>query len=152
MPKRVWTDEMKALLIQCFTVEGLSFSHIAARMNVTRNAVAGIVCRLGLNGQGCNPGLPRRSLNPRPRPPSKPEERRLPIAVCEGCVWPIGDPGDNAFRFCGAAVAGRQSYCAEHTERAYLRESAAAASARRAKAAERGARAYRPSSSGTAPF
>jgi GcrA cell cycle regulator len=122
MPRRVWTDETKAALIKHFTVDGLSFSQIAARMNVTRNAVAGIICRLGLNGQGRNPGLPARSAHARPRPPRRTEPRRTTIVVCDGCVWPIGDPGENGFRFCGAEVASRQTYCNEHSGRAYMRE------------------------------
>ena len=122
MPRRVWTDETKAALIKHFTVDGLSFSQIAARMSVTRNAVAGIICRLGLNGQGRNPGLPARSAHSRPRPPRRIEPRRTAIVVCDGCVWPIGDPGENGFRFCGANVPARQTYCDEHSGRAYMRE------------------------------
>src|SRR5258708_27780257 len=96
MPKRVWTDESKAVLINCFTVEGLSFSQIAARMGVTRNAVAGIICRLGLNRQGRNPGLPARSLNPPPRRPRQLEEPRRQILGVHRCLWPIRHPGDHA--------------------------------------------------------
>jgi GcrA cell cycle regulator len=143
MPRRVWTDETKAALIKHFTVDGLSFSQIAARMNVTRNAVAGIICRLGLNGQGRNPGLPTRSAHARPRPPRRIEPRRTAIVVCDGCVWPIGDPGENGFRFCGAAVTARQTYCGEHSGRAYLRETPAEAQAKRARAAAKGQRPLR---------
>jgi GcrA cell cycle regulator len=33
----------------------------------------------------------------------------------DSCRWPLGDPRDQAFRFCGAtATIGGGSYCAEH--------------------------------------
>jgi hypothetical protein len=35
------------------------------------------------------------------------------------CKWPLGEPGDDAFRFCGDARADRSSYCAHHHQIAY---------------------------------
>lgn len=37
------------------------------------------------------------------------------------CRWPIGDPADPNFRFCGAPVAGRSPYCCTHFELAFQR-------------------------------
>lgn len=31
------------------------------------------------------------------------------------CRWPIGDPGEPGFHFCGAACPEHKPYCAEHT-------------------------------------
>ena len=35
------------------------------------------------------------------------------------CKWPIGDPRDPAFQFCGRNSAEGLPYCAEHARRAY---------------------------------
>jgi GcrA cell cycle regulator len=35
------------------------------------------------------------------------------------CKWPIGDPRDKDFHFCGKAAHGNLPYCAEHAAIAY---------------------------------
>jgi len=40
-----------------------------------------------------------------------------------GCLWPIGDPNDPAFHFCGADPLPGKPYCAEHAARAYITRS-----------------------------
>ena len=35
------------------------------------------------------------------------------------CRWPIGDPADEEFRFCGNKVSPGETYCACHAERAF---------------------------------
>ncbi len=35
------------------------------------------------------------------------------------CKWPIGDPGDNDFRFCGRKVKDSEPYCSAHCQVAY---------------------------------
>lgn len=40
-----------------------------------------------------------------------------------GCLWPIGDPGDADFHFCGAETVPGKPYCAEHAARAYITRS-----------------------------
>ena len=35
------------------------------------------------------------------------------------CKWPIGEPGDDDFRFCGNRKENGSPYCAEHTRVAY---------------------------------
>lgn len=37
------------------------------------------------------------------------------------CRWPLGDPADPNFRFCGARVVGRSPYCCTHLELAFQR-------------------------------
>lgn len=59
-----------------------------------------------------------------------PASRALPEIVAEGgatvlsltehtCKWPIGDPGESDFHFCGARSAPGMPYCAEHARLAY---------------------------------
>ena len=35
------------------------------------------------------------------------------------CRWPIGDPGNSEFRFCGTRSSGTGSYCCYHSQLAY---------------------------------
>jgi GcrA cell cycle regulator len=42
-----------------------------------------------------------------------------PIREGRTCSWPIGDPSQSDFHFCGAKRDAGQSYCAEHIQLAY---------------------------------
>ena len=35
------------------------------------------------------------------------------------CRWPVGDPSDPAFRFCGARAPNGDTYCRAHSEQAF---------------------------------
>jgi GcrA cell cycle regulator len=39
------------------------------------------------------------------------------------CLWPIGDPGDDDFHFCGEPAQAGKPYCSEHCARAYITRS-----------------------------
>lgn len=83
-------------------------SEVARRMNTTKNAIIGLMDRCGVS---------KVSAPPRPRQ-----------ITTDGCRWPIGEPGDQGFRFCGADRVPHvwcdnsvmDSYCQEHLGRAYL--------------------------------
>ena len=115
-----WTDERVEQLKTLWT-EGLSASQIARALGgVTRNAVIGKVHRLGLAGRATPartdrprlPSAPRVSLRNHhaPEPPVVEED---PLTLNDGshatvltindrmCRWPIGDPSENEFHFCG---------------------------------------------------
>lgn len=111
---------------------------------LSRSAVIGKAHRAGLAlGGTSGPRIrPRAPLPPRTRParkraaeapPETPPEappEPLPLKTEPGagttaalaiellapgdCRWPIGDPQDDTFRFCGAKRAGVSSYCAYH--------------------------------------
>ena len=142
--KLSWTDERVELLKKLWS-EGLSASQIAGRlgMGVTRNAVIGKVHRLGLAGRvtPTRPARrPQRAARPRPTaaPVQPPRPRPAPVIVdvepvrfANGrmanvltlnertCKWPIGDPTDENFGFCGHAATPGCPYCAEHAQMAY---------------------------------
>lgn len=42
------------------------------------------------------------------------------------CQWPIGDPGQDEFRFCGAPASQGRPYCDAHCQIAYRRREEAA--------------------------
>jgi GcrA cell cycle regulator len=142
----MWSDERVALLRKLWA-EGLSASQIAKQLGqVTRNAVIGKVHRLGLAGRA-TPSRPAkrpvRAARPRLVGPSAPRLRPAftavpaldtpqlePLRFDDGrtanvlslsermCKFPIGDPNDTSFAFCGRdATCG--PYCQDHARLAY---------------------------------
>ena len=132
--KKLWAD-------------GRSASEIAALLGeVTRNAVIGKVHRLGLagrkttsrqpaprrtsprrNGSG-RAGLrqaPARFVRPAsplpPAPPPPVAALMLPLRQlrADQCRWPIGDPKEDGFGFCGCQKAPGVPYCGHHAAIAY---------------------------------
>lgn len=120
-----WTDERRGLVKKLW-VEGLSAGLIAAQLgNTTRNAVIGIIHRAGLSGRGAPTSFSARVVVAGPPPvffdPTgrktirehafrpKPKEDAVGRHICK---WPIGDPREEGFQFCGAAATG--NYCADH--------------------------------------
>ncbi len=142
----MWTEERVATLRKLWA-EGLSASQIAKQLGgVTRNAVIGKVHRLGLAGRA-TPSRPAkrpvRAARPRIVGPTAPRLRmpssNMPMVVIpelepvkfeDGkvatvltlnesmCKYPIGDPTDPGFAFCGRGSSGGP-YCADHARLAY---------------------------------
>ena len=133
-----WTDERIEQLKSLWT-EGLSASQIARALGgVTRNAVIGKVHRLGLAGRASParserlrlPTAPRISLRSHhaPQPPIVEED---PVILEDGsfatvltindrmCRWPIGDPSEHEFHFCGRKPKNGSPYCEAHARKAY---------------------------------
>ena len=137
MTQTDWSDERVQTLKALWT-EGLSASQIARALGgVTRNAVIGKVHRLGLAGRAS----PARS--DRPRLPMAPKASTLrnavptvvveedPLQLEDGhfatvltvsdrmCRWPIGDPAESEFHFCGHGPKSGSPYCEAHARKAY---------------------------------
>jgi GcrA cell cycle regulator len=134
-----WTDERIATLTRMWR-DGFSASQVARELGgVTRSAVIGKIHRLGVAGRAL-PAIPRSSTGrppnkvrvssggavrvaasrpPRPVAPSlAPFEVSVTATVLtlseHGCRWPIGDPTEADFGFCGRACPPRGSYCEGH--------------------------------------
>ena len=132
-----WTDERIEQLKSLWT-EGLSASHIAKVMGggISRNAVIGKVHRLGLAGRVTAPRSERIRLPSAPRHvrhhiPEPPVIEEDPIVLEDGsfatvltindrmCRWPIGDPAESEFHFCGRKPKMGSPYCEAHARKAY---------------------------------
>lgn len=128
--------------------DGLSASQIAAELGggLSRNAVIGKVHRLGLSLRAARM-QPKKTYKPRQKPqprsftrpvsseptlPNPPPEPPLPDGVIpkgqrctllhltsKTCRWPIGDPLDADFYFCGEMPVVGDPYCAHHHGIAY---------------------------------
>jgi GcrA cell cycle regulator len=129
-----WTDERVALLKKLWG-EGKTAAEIAHALGgVTRNAVIGKAHRLKLS----NRVSPIQQNNKKPvgKPvEDKPLMRKVANDTAisdmdiEGvslselkdkmCRWPIGDPKEPDFRFCGCQSIAGLPYCGDHAKVAY---------------------------------
>jgi GcrA cell cycle regulator len=150
-----WTNERVEELRRLWG-QGQTASRIADLLGgVTRNAVIGKAHRLGLrgrpspirrdeNGVAARPApLPRVSV-PAPAaikaelpPADVPRNTPMPAPAASqpkaahggarGCSWPMGDPKQAGFHFCGSEAVPGRPYCASHCGMAYQRKAEAAA-------------------------
>ncbi len=143
-----WTEERVAELMRLWEA-GRSASEIGRLLGVSKNSVVGKAHRMKLAARPSpikrSSGGPTRRTPPPPiakpamrvesqpkverpvmPPPAAPSVRRPAAAVRRSggkgpsCLWPIGDPGDADFHFCGAPAVAGKPYCAEHCARAYI--------------------------------
>ena len=54
---------------------------------------------------------------------NQPSAKRLPMMALSAstCRWPIGDPGDAEFHFCGERSLDGKPYCSSHASIAYVK-------------------------------
>ncbi|MFL2771507.1 MAG: GcrA family cell cycle regulator [Rhodospirillaceae bacterium] len=111
----VWTDDRIGKLKKLWA-EGLTTGEIGRRLDVSKNAVVGKAHRLGLKGR---PSPIRRAGS---KPVAKEEERVYTLADLNSqtCRWPIGDPKEEDFHFCGKPIFQGKPYCLDHCAAAYV--------------------------------
>ena len=115
-----WTEERVAELIRLWET-GKSASEIGRILGVSKNSVVGKAHRLKLKSRPS----PIRRDGSVPKPRSKVVRESLRTVLRRrgkgpGCLWPIGDPGEADFHFCGAEAVAGKPYCSEHCARAYI--------------------------------
>lgn len=140
-----WTDERVAELTRLWE-SGYSASAIGRLLGVSKNAVVGKAHRLRLQSRPSpirrDQRVPARRRVPMP---VKPAPTRVAVAVepqaddgkelrqqpapraaarrdgkGPGCLWPLGDPGEPDFHFCGMPAVEGKPYCTDHCARAYI--------------------------------
>ena len=134
-----WTDEQVEELKRLWE-KGLTTGEIGKALGVSKNAVVGKAHRLGLNGR---PSPIRRGdeeteetvseavekkketkAAASKKSTAKEKEKRKLFTVNDltstSCRWPIGDPKDEDFHFCGKEALPDKPYCAEHAAIAYV--------------------------------
>ncbi len=142
-----WTDE-RTNLLKTLWLQGQTASQIAERLGgITRNAVIGKAHRLGLSSRpspirqrplGRQPStpVPAAAAKPQPAEPARPAAptpvpqaaRRVKAAPgSRACMWPMGDPKQPGFHFCGAPAEVGRPYCSGHCSVAYHKRADAAA-------------------------
>ena len=147
-----WTEERIQTLTALWE-EGLSASEIGKALGVSKNAVVGKAHRLKLAARPSpikrdgeskrrrrNAALARARMAESVQTPTvvtevEVDESIMPIApVLERkqaqetrhqCLWPIGDPSDPGFHFCGEPSVAGKPYCAKHCAVAYINKNKA---------------------------
>lgn len=135
---------------------GWSYGEIGNKLGVSRNAAIGRASRLhiddGHHTSGHNPyrqkAVRTRKFAERPAPvvvtdiPDPPPSQRVATInlTDKTCRWPLDNPGDKSFGFCGREPEPHRPYCAVHCQRAYdkpstQRSNAKAQDVERARAA-----------------
>lgn len=134
----MWTDELIEQL-KALWAEGLTTGEIGKRLGISKNAVVGKAHRLGLKGR---PSPIKRdvaaavaapaaegeaapvAVAPKARPKAKaPDVKKIKSLVdlsANTCRWPIGDPKEPNFHFCGGNAIPGKPYCLEHAAIAYV--------------------------------
>ena len=133
-----WTVEEMTLLRKLITEDGLSAGQTAKIMKRTRSAVVGKCRRIDVKLAPPVPPKPKPARAPKMtatvKPhfqvrqmigepvstPPKPEKITTPTATLielnrHRCRWPIGDPQEPGFGFCGRSSQGHR-YCPTHSE------------------------------------
>jgi len=145
----MWTEERIALLQklwgQGYSASQIANQ---LQGGLTRNAVIGKIHRLGKRPEGARPRATRAAavavVHPgrrpaaveghraAPQPHQQPEWTARPFRRVDEpglatsttleahmCRWPIGDPDEKGFSFCGRASEGGRPYCQGHARLAY---------------------------------
>ena len=136
-----WTDEQVEELKKLWN-KGLTTGEIGKALGVSKNAVVGKAHRLGLNGRPSP--IRRNEEEATAQTEEKPvqtekkkaaskttssakntgKEKKKLFTVNDltsnSCRWPIGDPKDEGFHFCGKECLPDKPYCAEHAAIAYV--------------------------------
>ena len=143
-----WTEEMIDSLKQMWK-EGLTTTEIAKRLGVSKYSIVGKVHRLNLKARPSpikkkeevavaepvsvkeetvkQAAKPIKKINISPvnvsTEKSKKETSYLKLTELDNhtCRWPIGDPRDDNFCFCGKSIRSGQTYCEEHAAIAYVK-------------------------------
>jgi GcrA cell cycle regulator len=129
-----WTDERVDELSKLWA-SGYSASAIGRMLGVSKNAVVGKAHRMRLESRPSpirrdqrTPArrrvpMPAQTLPQRPvvaPPPPSPRWTVQRRADGPSCLWPIGDPNETDFHFCGAQAVEGKPYCPDHCARAYI--------------------------------
>ncbi len=121
--------------------EGVATSRIGEQLGFTKNAVIGKAFRLGLerrqnsrkkttqSHQVSSATMYRESISSTPPSVKKEPTRRrekfsfkksiVGTGNFKSCQWPIGDPLEEGFHYCGAQNIPTKPYCIDHYKKAY---------------------------------
>jgi GcrA cell cycle regulator len=148
-----WTEE-NVIILRELIKDGASATEAGIRLGCSRNAAMGKACRLGLvfssevRGRPvtrghAQPKASKKQQKPKPEKVAireiiavevapEPKYLRLVQLTDRTCKWPVGDPMEESFGFCGNEASFEVSYCPFHSRLAYQPRQSSQNAARRA--------------------
>lgn len=118
-----WTPE-KIKSLKKLWQKGKSTVEIGKALGISKNAVVGKVHRLELAARPSpiKSGTAKTSTKNASKTVSKPKSNKTTLMDLKltSCRWPIGDPKDPDFHFCGKQAQTGKPYCPEHCKMAYI--------------------------------
>ena len=90
-----------------------SLAELAREFGTTINAVGAVI---GRERHGAGSSAPFRMTRRKPKYQSALSLREHPLLGLKDdcCHWPLGNPGEVEFRFCGDKAVPQRPYCAHH--------------------------------------
>ena len=113
----VWTDDKIKKLKKLWTA-GKSTAEIAKALGMSKNSIIGKVHRLELSARPSP--IKTEQVPIKKAPVKKAGVVRLIDLRLNTCRWPIGDPREDDFHFCGEQTVTGKPYCLKHCQEAYL--------------------------------
>ncbi len=111
-----WTPEKVKLLKKLWS-KGKSTVEIGRELGISKNAVVGKVHRLELAARPSP--IKKNETQKKEIQQPKPDHMTLMDLKLNSCRWPIGDPQDPDFHFCGENTVTGKPYCPNHCKIAY---------------------------------
>ena len=116
----VWTDDKVNMLTKLW-LKGATTAEIAKKLGLSKNSIIGKVHRLNLETRPSPIKLNPKKIVKKSKPVVHKQER---VGIMElklnTCRWPVGDPTDDDFHFCGKNTVMGKPYCAQHCAMAYV--------------------------------
>ena len=112
----VWTDD-KINSLKKLWAKGASTAEIAKRLGLSKNSIIGKVHRLNLEVRSSP--IKKKKVQKKIVHSQKKSKIGILDLKLNTCRWPIGDPTDPDFHFCGENTVIGKPYCAKHCEQAY---------------------------------
>ena len=113
----VWTED-KIKKLKKMWQAGKPTAEIAKTLGMSKNSIIGKVHRLNLKVRPSP--IKTDAVKPKKTPQKVVEKVGLMDLKLNTCRWPIGDPKDEDFHFCGEQTVTGKPYCLAHCQEAYL--------------------------------
>ena len=116
----VWTDDKVKMLTKLW-LKGSTTAEIAKKLGLSKNSIIGKVHRLNLKTRPSpiKPN-PKKAIKKVKQIPHKQDRVGIMELKLNTCRWPVGDPTDDDFHFCGKNTVMGKPYCAQHCAMAYV--------------------------------
>ena len=113
----VWTED-KIKKLKKMWQAGKPTAEIAKTLGMSKNSIIGKVHRLNLKVRPSP--IKKEATKPTKKVTKIVEKVGLMDLKLTTCRWPIGDPKDEDFCFCGKQTVTGKPYCSQHCQEAYV--------------------------------